>query len=88
MPPPLAIDGQVTYADGTNATIPQMATDVAAFLTWTAEPSLVTRKQTGWFVIGFLLFATTLAFLSYKQIWAGMKPKNRGLSVDSTLAAI
>lgn len=77
MPPPLAIDGQVTYADGTEATIPQMATDVAAFLTWTAEPSLVERKQTGWFVLGFLLFATTLAFFSYKQIWAGMKPKKK-----------
>lgn len=77
MAPPLAIDGQVTYADGTESTIPQMATDVAAFLTWTAEPSLIERKQTGWFVIGFLLFATALAFLSYKQIWAGMKPKNK-----------
>jgi ubiquinol-cytochrome c reductase cytochrome c1 subunit len=75
MAPPLAIDGQVTYADGTDSTIPQMAADVAAFLTWTAEPSLVERKQTGWFVLGFLLFATALAFLSYKQIWAGMKPK-------------
>lgn len=75
MAPPLAIDGQVTYADGTEATIPQMAKDVSAFLTWTAEPSLVQRKQTGWFVIGFLLFATALAFLSYKQIWAGLKPK-------------
>jgi ubiquinol-cytochrome c reductase cytochrome c1 subunit len=77
MAPPLAIDGQVTYADGTASTIPQMAEDVAAFLTWTAEPSLIARKQTGWFVIGFLLFATTLAFLSYKQIWAGMKPKKK-----------
>lgn len=77
MAPPLAIDGQVTYADGTASTIPQMAEDVAAFLTWTAEPSLVARKQTGWFVIGFLLFATALAFLSYKQIWAGMKPKKK-----------
>jgi ubiquinol-cytochrome c reductase cytochrome c1 subunit len=75
MAPPLAIDGQVTYADGTDATIPQMSADVAAFLTWTAEPSLVARKQTGWFVLGFLVFATVLAFLSYKQIWAGMKPK-------------
>lgn len=77
MPQPLSIDGQVTYADGTKATIPQMSKDVAAFLTWTAEPSLIQRKQTGWFVIGFLLFATTLAFLSYKQIWAGVKPKKR-----------
>lgn len=75
MAPPLVIDGQVSYADGTEATVSQMASDVASFLTWTAEPSLVQRKQTGWFVLGFLLFATALAFLSYKQIWAGMKPK-------------
>ncbi|MEQ5788247.1 cytochrome c1 [Erythrobacter sp. NFXS35] len=77
MAPPLVIDGQVSYADGTEATVPQMSKDVAAFLTWTAEPSLVQRKQTGWFVIGFLIFATALAFLSYKQIWAGMKPKKK-----------
>ncbi|MGY6550888.1 MAG: cytochrome c1 [Erythrobacter sp.] len=77
MAPPLVLDGQVTYADGTEATIPQMAEDVAAFLTWTAEPSLVQRKQTGWFVIAFLIFATSLAFLSYKQVWAGLKPKKK-----------
>lgn len=77
MAPPLVLDGQVTYADGTEATISQMSEDVAAFLTWTAEPSLIARKQTGWFVIAFLLFATSLAFLSYKQIWAGLKPKKK-----------
>ncbi|ANK12141.1 cytochrome c1 [Erythrobacter neustonensis] len=76
MPPPLS-DGQVTFADGTASTVPQMSKDVAAFLTWTAEPSLVERRQTGWFVVGFLLFATVLAFLSYKQIWAGLKPKKK-----------
>lgn len=76
MPPPLS-DGQVTYADGTEASVSQMSRDVAAFLTWTAEPSLVERRQTGWFVLGFLLFATALAFLSYKQIWAGLKPKKK-----------
>lgn len=74
MPPQLYPD-LITYSDGTEATPEQMAQDIAAFLTWTAEPSLVQRKQTGWFVIGFLLFATALAFLSYKQIWAGVKPK-------------
>src|SRR5947207_883380 len=35
MPPPLTSNGQVTYADGTRATVDQMATDVAAFLVWT-----------------------------------------------------
>ncbi|MFO6446390.1 cytochrome c1 [Erythrobacter sp. NE805] len=76
MPQPLS-DGQVTFADGSPNTTAAMAADVAAFLTWTAEPSLIQRKQTGWFVIGFLLFATALAFLSYKQIWAGVKPKKK-----------
>ena len=76
MPPQLYPD-LVTYADGTEATTEQMAEDVAAFLTWTAEPSLIQRKQTGWFVIPFLLFATILAFLSYKTVWAGMKPKKK-----------
>ncbi|RKF20531.1 cytochrome c1 [Altericroceibacterium spongiae] len=78
MAPPLTMDGQVTYADGTEATIDQMAQDVAAFLTWTAEPSLPKRKQTGWPVLGFLLFATILAYLAKQQIWARVKPdKNR-----------
>lgn len=75
MAPPLTTDGQVTFADGTEATIPQMAQDVAAFLTWTAEPKLIKRKQTGWPVLGFLLFATILAWLAKKQIWAGVKPR-------------
>lgn len=72
------VDGQVTYDDGTEATVEQMSKDVAAFLTWTAEPSLVKRKQTGWPVLIFLLFATVLAYLSKKQIWAAVKPKKRG----------
>jgi len=73
MPPPLVADGQVTYADGTKATVPQMAQDVAAFLIWTAEPKLENRHATGLAVVIFLLIATTLAYLSYRNIWAGMK---------------
>ena len=76
MAPPLTTAGQVTFDDGTEATIEQMATDVAAFLTWTAEPQLVKRKQTGWPVLIFLLFATVLAYLSKKQIWAAAKRKD------------
>lgn len=77
MAPPLIVEGQVTFDDGTKATIPQMAQDVAAFLTWTAEPQLVKRRQTGWAVVVFLLFATVLAYLSKQQIWAAMKPKKK-----------
>ena len=73
MPPPLTAEGQVTYSDGTKATVNQMATDVAAFLIWTAEPKLVQRKQTGWPVLGFLLFATILGYMSYRNIWADKK---------------
>ena len=75
MAPPLTTAGQVTYDDGTEATVKQMSEDVAAFLTWTAEPTLVKRKQTGWPVLVFLLFATILAYMSKKQIWAAVKPR-------------
>lgn len=73
MPPPLHSDGQVTYADGTKASVDQMSKDVSAFLIWTAEPSLDKRKQTGWPVLGFLLFATVLAYLAKQQVWADKK---------------
>jgi len=73
MPQPLTSDDQVTYSDGTKATVDQMAHDVSAFLIWTAEPKLDKRKQTGWAVLGFLLFATALAYMAYRNIWAEKK---------------
>ncbi len=73
MSPPLTADGQVTYSDGTPATKDQMAKDVAAFLVWTAEPELAQRHQTGVWWIVFLLFATSLAYMSYRNIWADKK---------------
>jgi ubiquinol-cytochrome c reductase cytochrome c1 subunit len=73
MPPPLTSDGQITYKDGTKATVKQMATDVAAFLVWTAEPKLENRHQTGLAVLGFLIFATVLAYMAYQNVWAGKK---------------
>ena len=75
MAPPIVIPDQVTYDDGTEATVDQMSADVAAFLAWTAEPKMEQRKQTGWAVIGFLLFATFLAYLAKNQIWSAVKPK-------------
>lgn len=73
MAAPLTGEGQVTYADGTKATVSQMAQDVAAFLVWTAEPKLDKRRQTGWVVLGFLLFATILAYMAYRNVWADKK---------------
>lgn len=73
MPPPLVAEGQVSYADGTKATVEQMSSDVAAFLVWTAEPKLENRHRAGIAVVGFLLIATVLAFLAYRNIWSGIR---------------
>jgi len=70
-------DGQVTFADGSPNDLDSAAHDVAAFLNWTAEPTLDKRKQTGWPVLGFLLFATILAYLAYRNIWADLKAQKK-----------
>jgi ubiquinol-cytochrome c reductase cytochrome c1 subunit len=75
MPPPITADGQVTYADGTPATVDQMSKDVAAFLLWTAEPNLQGRHKSGLAVLLFLIIATVFGYLSYRNIWAEAKRK-------------
>ena len=77
MPPPLTTNGQVTYADGTPATVDQMAKDVSAFLVWTAEPNLGARRATGLAVTIFLLFATILGYFAYRQLWHDAKREVR-----------
>ena len=69
MPPPLTANGQVSYEDGTKPTVDQMATDVAAFLVWTAEPNLESRHAAGLAVAIFLLIASILGYFAYQQIW-------------------
>jgi ubiquinol-cytochrome c reductase cytochrome c1 subunit len=66
-------DGKIEYQDGTKATEKQMAADVAAFLTWAAEPKLEQRRQTGVSVLLFLAMLSVLSYLSYKRIWADVK---------------
>ncbi len=73
MTPPLASDDLVTYSDGTKATKEQMAKDVAAFLVWTAEPELEKRHQVGFIWVLFMLYATVLGYMSYRNIWADKK---------------
>ncbi len=73
MAPPLTADGQVTYADGTTATVDQMSKDVTAFLTWTAEPKMQARKQAGLAVVLFLLIFIALTWGAYKSIWRDIK---------------
>lgn len=72
MPPPLS-DDQVTYEDGTPATVDQMARDVSAFLMWTAEPKMMARKQVGFVSVLFLIVLAGLLFMTNKQLWAPHK---------------
>jgi ubiquinol-cytochrome c reductase cytochrome c1 subunit len=76
MPPPLK-GGDVTFADGTPNTLENEARDVAAFLVWTAEPRLAARHAAGLSVVIFLLFASVLAYLAYRNIWAEAKRQVR-----------
>ncbi len=72
MAPPLT-DGQVSYADGTKASVDQMAKDVTAFLTWAAEPKMENRKMAGWASMAYLVIFTGLAYAAYRTIWADKK---------------
>ena len=69
MPPPLR-DGAVDYVDGTKATVPQMAHDVATFLAWTSNPELAQRKRMGVRIVLFLALMTGLTYAVKRQIWA------------------
>jgi len=68
-------DGLVDYADGTEATVDQMAKDVTTFLSWAAEPELESRHKTGVKVILYLFLLSILVFLSMKKIWSRVNPE-------------
>ena len=68
MPPPLT-EGQVTFSDGTPATLEQMAKDVVVFLQWAAEPEMEHRKSMGLKVMIFLLVFTVFFYVTKKKIW-------------------
>ncbi len=69
MPPPLS-DGQITYDDGSPATVEQYSRDVSAFLMWTAEPHLEDRKRLGMQVMLFLIVLSGLLYFTKRKIWA------------------
>lgn len=71
MAAPLA-ESAVTYADGTKATLPQMAADVSTFLAWVAEPKLEERKQTGVKVILFLIAFSLLMYATKRRVWRNL----------------
>ncbi len=69
MPPPLA-DDAVEYADGTEATVQQMSTDVTTFLAWAAEPTMEDRKRLGIKTLLFLLVLTAMLYALKRKIWS------------------
>ncbi|TVQ32215.1 MAG: cytochrome c1 [Geminicoccaceae bacterium] len=72
MAPPL-FEGLVDFADGTEATVQQMAADVSHFLMWAAEPKLEERKRLG---LGVILYTTAMAGIFYamnRRLWANIK---------------
>ncbi|MBL4628936.1 MAG: cytochrome c1 [Roseicyclus sp.] len=77
MAPPLW-DDSVTYADGTSATVDQMAQDVASFLMWTAEPHMMARKQFGLVAVIILGIFSVLLYLTNKRLWAPVKARAKG----------
>ena len=82
MPPPLS-DDLVTYEDGTPATVDQMATDVAAFLMWAAEPKMMARKQVGLVAVLFLIVFSVLLYMTNKRLWASHKRRPQA-NTDAT----
>jgi ubiquinol-cytochrome c reductase cytochrome b/c1 subunit len=69
MPKPLS-DGQVTFDDGSPATVAQYAKDVTTFLMWAAEPHMEARKQLGFQVFFFLIIFAGLMYFTKKKVWA------------------
>lgn len=70
MAQPLREEGQVEYADGTKATVEQMAHDVVNFLQWASEPEMEARKRLGVKIILFLVILLGLAYATKRSIWA------------------
>jgi ubiquinol-cytochrome c reductase cytochrome b/c1 subunit len=69
MPQPLS-NGQVTYDDGSPATLEQYSKDVTTFLMWAAEPHMEARKRLGLQVFIFLIILSVLLYFTKKKVWA------------------
>ena len=72
MAPPLA-EGIVEYADGTAASVDQMAADVTHFLAWAAEPELEERKRAGIKTILFLAVLLVVFAVANRRVWARVR---------------
>lgn len=69
MPPPLVNVVKYGKDAGAESTVEQNARDLAAFLSWTADPKLSDRKRMGWMVMLYLLVTSVLLYIAKKRIW-------------------
>ena len=65
-------DDQVTYADGTKATVAQEAHDVTMFLTYMANPEMEQRKRIGVRIVLFLIGLTGVTYAVKRKVWADL----------------
>ncbi|UXN75597.1 cytochrome c1 [Devosia sp. A8/3-2] len=77
MGPPLQ-DELVAYeaAEGREPvpmTVEQYSHDVAAFMMWLAEPGPVSRKETGFKVLLFLVAFAGLMYATKRKLWQGIE---------------
>lgn len=73
MGPQLSDGFEYVDPDAPEGTVEQQAEDIAAFLTWAAEPDLVERKQAGVRNILFLGVLAVLVWYSNRKLWAPVK---------------
>jgi len=62
-------DELVEYADGTPATVKQMAADVTEFLAWSSDPKMEARKGAGLMTMIYLTILAILMWFAYKRVW-------------------
>ena len=89
-PPLFGADVEYTVFDGAGApveeagayvppepTIEQEAQDVAAFLMWAAEPTLVERRQAGFRNLIMIVVLAVLLYYTNKKLWAPIKHRQQ-----------
>jgi ubiquinol-cytochrome c reductase cytochrome c1 subunit len=74
MAPPLYGE-DVDFDDGHSNELKYEAMDVAAFLTWAAEPKMMARKHVGFRAVLFLILLSALLYATNKTLWAPIKKR-------------
>jgi cytochrome c1 len=63
----------VDYTDGTAPTLENYSKDVAAFLTWAAEPKLEERHKLGFRFMIYLILLAGLLYLAKRKVWSKLE---------------